>query len=181
MEPVRFVVFVGSLRASSVNRAAARAAINNAPPGITLELHAIADVPFYNGDVEDRGLPDSVARIHEVVADSDGVIWFLPEYNGSFPAVAKNTIDWLSRPPRGIEGKVVAACSSTPGPRAGQGVRDAMDRLMRYQPVRWYEKTLGLGSYSDRLDENGEMTEASVAEIVAWLEGLRNFAMSSET
>ena len=76
----------------------ARAAIALAPDSMSLTLHPIADVPLYNGDVEERGLPAGVVELNEAVSAADGVIFFTPEYNTSLPAVTKNIIDWLSRP-----------------------------------------------------------------------------------
>lgn len=176
MEPLNLVALVGSLRVGSVNRAAARAAIAGAPEGVAIALHPIADLPFYNGDVEDQGVPASVQQLHDVVGGSDGVIFFTPEYNSSLPAVMKNAIDWLSRPPRSFEGVPFTAVSATPGGRAGLGVRGHFVDILTHLPVRLFDETLGLGAYGDRLDENGEFTEATVAEIAGFVGRFAEFA-----
>ena len=56
-------------------------------------------MPFYNADVEQRGLPDAVQRFRAEVAAADALIFAVPEYNFSLPGVLKNALEWLSRPP----------------------------------------------------------------------------------
>ena len=160
---------VGSLRAGSVNGAVARAALAHTPDGSTLTMHDITDVPLYNGDIEDAGAPDSVVNLIDAVAAADAVVFFSPEYNGSFPAVVKNVIDWLSRPPRAWEGTALTMVTASPGPRAGLGVRSHFSAIMEHQPIEAFE-TLGIGAYGDKLDDNGELAdEATLGELAAFL------------
>jgi chromate reductase len=166
MADVSILAIVGSLRAGSVNAAIARAAGLFAPDGVTVTVHSVADVPLYNGDIEGQGLPESVVALHDAVEDSDGALFFSPEYNGSFPAVTKNVIDWLSRPPKAWENRAISLVAASPGGRAGQGVRDHFSAIMDRQPVRLFE-TMGIGSYGDKLNEHGELTDPeTVADLV---------------
>lgn len=177
MEDLRVVVIVGSLRSSSVNRAIARAAMALAPDGVSLSIHPIADVPLYNGDVEDRGTPASVLELHGAVAAADGVLFFTPEYNGSLPAVTKNVIDWLSRPPHALEGKPLAAVATTPGGRAGAGVLAHFEQIFDHMRAEYPRfDSLGIGRYGDKLDEAGELADPDArAELAKWLEGFASF------
>ena len=97
-EPVELAVIIGSLRAGSVHRVVATAAAELAPDAVTLTEVPIADVPFYNQDIEDAGEHPAVADMRSVVNAADGLVFVTPEYNGSMPAVVKNAVDWLSRP-----------------------------------------------------------------------------------
>ncbi len=55
----------GSLRAKSLNLAAIKYAGSVMPADrMTLEIAEYADIPVYNGDVEDKGMPESVKRLH---------------------------------------------------------------------------------------------------------------------
>ena len=158
----------------------ARAAIALAPDSMSLTLHPIADVPFYNGDVEERGLPASVVELNEAVDAADGVIFFTPEYNTSLPAVTKNIIDWLSRPPTALVGTPLAAVASTPGGRAGAGVlghfADIFDRTRENYPR--YE-SLGVGNFGDKLDESGELADPETRQrLEDWLVGFEKFIES---
>jgi chromate reductase len=97
--PIKLVGVSGSLRKQSYNSGALRAIASILPEGVTFEIANIAQLPFYNADVEQRGLPDSVKKFRAAVAASDALIFAVPEYNFSLPGVLKNALEWLSRPP----------------------------------------------------------------------------------
>ena len=116
----QLVGFAGSLRKGSFNRSLIAAASAAMPPGSTLEVLSIDDVPLYNADVEAKsGVPAAVAALKDRIAAADGLVIATPEYNGGIPGIAKNAIDWISRPPddikRVIGGKPVALMGATPG------------------------------------------------------------------
>jgi chromate reductase len=92
----------GSLRRGSYNSALLRAAAGLAPQSIKVDIVSIRDVPLYDGDVEERGVPDAVASLKDRLAAADGLLLASPEYNHSVPGVLKNAIDWLSRPNKDI-------------------------------------------------------------------------------
>lgn len=181
MDELKLIAIVGSLRTASVNRAIERAAAINTPADVALVVHPVANLPFYNGDVEDRGLPAEVEELHEVVANADGIIFFTPEYNSSLPAVSKNVIDWLSRPPRSFDGKAVTAVSATPGGRAGAGVLGHFVDIMTHLPVRLFDETHGIGSYPTKLDESGELDDSdAISDLAAFLQRFATFARSTD-
>lgn len=118
---MRLVGVSGSLRAGSFNSALLRAAQGLTPEGVELIEGSIRGVPLYDGDVErDQGLPEAVVALKDLIADSDGLLLFTPEYNNGIPGVFKNAIDWLSRPASDIErvfgGRPVAVLGASPGP-----------------------------------------------------------------
>jgi len=117
---VRIIGLSGSLRRGSFNSAVLRAAAALMPPDSTLEIESIAAIPLYHGDEEaSAGIPASVARLKDLIAGADGLLLVSPEYNNSVPGVAKNAIDWLSRPagdvPRVFRGRPVAIAGASPG------------------------------------------------------------------
>ena len=117
---IRLVGFAGSLRTHSYNRALLRAAADAMPEGSMLEQLSIEKVPLYNADIESSdGIPASVAAIKKSLASADGLVIATPEYNGGVPGVAKNVVDWISRPaedlPQVTHGKPVALMGATPG------------------------------------------------------------------
>ena len=63
--------------------------------------------------------PGPVARLKDQIAAADGLLSATPEYNNGIPGVAKNAIDWLSRPAADIGrvfgGKPVALFGASPG------------------------------------------------------------------
>ena len=93
----------GSTRRESFNSALLRAAAKSMPQGAQMRIKSIAGIPLYNGDHEAAdGIPAPVKALKEAIAAADGLLLVTPEYNNSVPGVAKNAIDWLSRPPSDI-------------------------------------------------------------------------------
>jgi chromate reductase len=108
----------GSLRRDSHNRALLRAAQELAPPGMAVHVwDGLAGIPFYDGDVEEKGMPAPVAEMNEAVARAGAVLVVTPEYSASIPGVLKNALDWAARPPgkSPFRGKVVAVTGASPG------------------------------------------------------------------
>jgi chromate reductase, NAD(P)H dehydrogenase (quinone) len=116
-EEIRVVGFAGSLRQQSYNRALLRAASELAPPGMTVDIFDLREVPLYNGDVEAAGDPPAVAQLKAAIRAAAGVLMVTPEYNHGVPGVMKNTVDWLSRPPRSavLAKKPVGLIGASPG------------------------------------------------------------------
>ena len=115
----RIVGLSGSLRRGSLNTALLRAARSLLPPGASLELADIRDVPLYNGDLEAASFRLRRARLKEQVAGADALLIATPEYNHSIPGVLKNVLDWMSRPPpdqaRVFLHRPVAILGASPG------------------------------------------------------------------
>ncbi len=167
---------VGSLRAASVNALVARTAADAFPD---LTLHDVSSLPLYHGDDEASGPPAAAVALHAAVDAADGVVFFSPEYNSSFPAVTKNVIDWMSRPPRAYEGTAVTLIAASPGGRAGLGVREHFTSVMAHQPVRVFD-TLGLGRYRERMDADGSLDEATVSEVAEFLRVFAEFSVAPD-
>jgi len=56
------------------------------------------ELPIYGVDYEsDNGIPSLVGELSKVFEKADGFVISLAEHNGSYSAVFKNIIDWLSR------------------------------------------------------------------------------------
>ncbi|MFB6814804.1 NAD(P)H-dependent oxidoreductase [Streptomyces sp. NPDC056347] len=125
---VRILALVGSLRAGSHNRQLAEAAAKHAPAGAEIAIfEGLADVPFYNEDIDVEGsVPAAAARLREAAAGVDAFLLFSPEYNGTMPAVLKNAIDWLSRPfgAGAVSGKPVAVVGTAFGQYGGVWAQD---------------------------------------------------------
>lgn len=127
MSDVDVLVLVGSLRAASVNRQIAEHAAANSPDGVSVSIYeGLADIPFYNEDIDGHDAPAAARRLRAAVADADAVLVVTPEYNGGIPAVVKNAIDWLSRPygQNAVAGKPVAVVGAALGRYGGIWAHD---------------------------------------------------------
>jgi chromate reductase len=121
----QIAVFVGSIRADSLNKKLAKNLEELAPEGVTFTYVDIASLPLFNQDVEVSAYPSEAQAIKDIVVASDGVLFVTPEYNRSIPGILKNAIDWVSRPwgTNSFNGKpvgVVGASGSTLGTALAQ-------------------------------------------------------------
>jgi chromate reductase, NAD(P)H dehydrogenase (quinone) len=114
---LRVLGIAGSLRLGSYNRALLRAAQEEAPQGMEIQLYDIAPIPFYNADVEALGDPEPVAAFKAAIRVADALLIATPEYNHGIPGVLKNALDWASRPHRAspLDCKPVAVMGATVG------------------------------------------------------------------
>src|SRR5690349_21247412 len=98
---VQLLVFAGSTRQQSYNRKLAKVTATlarDAGAEVThLELGDF-DVPMYNADLEAGGTPADVMRLKQIFFEHPAWIVCAPEYNASYPALLKNTLDWISSP-----------------------------------------------------------------------------------
>lgn len=170
--PLRLLALVGSLRSASVNRLVMESARELLPADVTMADLPIAEIPMYNGDIEDAGDPDAVAGLKESVIGADGLVIFTPEYNISVPAVVKNVMDWISRPygAGAIRTVAVGVVAASPGGRGGIGVRDHLSDILGIICPGFHAETLGLGRVHDAMD-GGRLAGESAAELEAWLAG----------
>ncbi len=116
MPTVHALAFAGSLRKESWNKKLLRLAIEAArEAGLEVREFDLCDVPLYNADVEAAGFPPAVEAFRRAVTEAAALIIATPEYNNSIPGVLKNAIDWASRPPNTLNGKVAAILGASPG------------------------------------------------------------------
>lgn len=179
--PPRLLVFSGSTRTGSWNRqlAAAAARMARADGARVTELDlADFDLPIYNGDLEARGFPAAAIRLKEIFYTHEAWIIATPEYNGSYPAVLKNAIDWASRPlPAHPEwqdgrlpfaGKVVGVLSASPGGLGGLRAQSHLLPLLMNLGA-WVAPTqYGLARADEAFDPDGQLsTDAQRAGLQA--------------
>ena len=88
--PVKILALAGSYRRGSFDQALVFAAREEPPENIDFREFDLREVPFYDGDVEEAGLPPDVERLKAAVRDADALLLVTPEYNSGIPAVLKN-------------------------------------------------------------------------------------------
>jgi len=115
--PIKLVGISGSLRSQSYNSGTLREINSLLPDGMTYALASIAELPFYNADVEQRGFPEAVESLRTEIGLADALIFAVPEYNFSVSGVLKNALEWLSRPPNSpVNGKPCAILGASVSP-----------------------------------------------------------------
>lgn len=167
---MQLLVFAGSTRQGSYNRklaaVAARLATAAGAQVTHLELGDY-DVPMYNADLEARGTPADVIRLKEAFHAHPAWIVCAPEYNASYPALLKNTLDWISSPVKGdpvwsddfraTRGKVVGMLSASPGALGGLRSQSHLAPLLLNLHCWIAPTSYALGKAGDAFDANGEL------------------------
>ncbi len=163
------VAFGGSMRAASSNRGLVKLAERIAPPELRITVTELpSELPFYNDDLESNP-PASVRQWRALVEGADALLIGMPEYNFGPSAMAKNAIDWVSRPYGGhtLRNKVIAMITSA-GKGGGSKVQDAISPILGIlgntvvtDPL--VQIALGGG----RIDADGNTEDAEIEAAVA--------------
>jgi len=92
---VAILALSGSLRQSSINSAALRAAARVAPRvgAVVLVDDSVRHLPLFDPDLE-KAPPDSVRRFRLACLEAEAVLLAVPEYAFGIPGAFKNAIDW---------------------------------------------------------------------------------------
>ena len=175
------VGIAGALRKGSYNASLLRAAIELAPPHLTIEAASIGDVPLYDGDIETQGIPEPVRALKDRVAAADGLLLVTPEYNNSIPGVMKNAIDWMSRPakdiPRVFGGKPVAIMGATTGRGATMLAHAAWLPVLRtLGTLPWFGSRVQIPGAGKVFDGEGKLIDEETRMVVTkFLAGFADF------
>ena len=168
MADLKVLGICGSLRKASLNMAALRACGELLPAGMTLQITSIADLPMFNQDVFDAGMPEPVKRLRGEITAADGVLFASPEYNFSVSPVLKNAIDWASRPPnQSWQDKPVAIFSCSQGPLGGARVQYDLRRILGQLWAHVLPRPeVFIGSAPGKFDAQGKITDEATRKFL---------------
>jgi chromate reductase len=166
MKP-RILIFAGSIRNGSLHRRLAmETAARLTAAGADATFADLRDypMPLYDGDLEaGEGLPPAAKDFKDLVRGHEAIVIASPEYNGSFTALLKNAIDWISRPEPGepplavFRGKLAAIMSASPGPGGGgRGLRHLRE-LLEMIGVTVIPEQLAIARGSQAFDSQGRL------------------------
>ena len=169
---MKVLVFAGSTRIASHNRKLARevAALTRAKGAEVTHLElGDYDIPMYNADLEAKGTPADVMKLKQVFYEHPAWIICTPEYNASYPALVKNTLDWLSSPVKNdpvwnddfrfSRGKVVGVLSASPGALGGLRSQSHLIPLLFNLQCWVAPRTYALGRAAEAFDEQGRLKD----------------------
>ncbi|MBF0713352.1 NAD(P)H-dependent oxidoreductase [Gemella sp. GH3] len=107
-------IVVGSFRKGSFNKTLADYIFETLEnKGIEAEFVEYRNVPILEQDTE-YPTPKEMSDIRNQVSKLDGLWIVSPEYNGSYPALLKNLLDWLSRPAKQFDFETPTVINSLP-------------------------------------------------------------------
>ncbi|MES2361385.1 MAG: NAD(P)H-dependent oxidoreductase [Pseudomonadota bacterium] len=179
--PPKLLIFAGSTRLASFNRKLAHTAAELARAAGADVTHielADFDIPIYNADLEARGTPPDVMKLKQIMFEHPAWIICSPEYNGSYTALLKNTIDWVSSPVtsdpawqegfKSFRGKVVGVLSASPGALGGLRSQSHLVPLLLNAQCWVAPKAFALGRAGEAFDADGKLlNEAQLKNVQA--------------
>lgn len=123
-------------------------------------------LPIFGVDYEaENGIPTSVKRLYERFKSADGFMVSLAEHNGSYAAVFKNTIDWLSRIDMKIwREKPMFLMATSPGGRGGATVLQSASAYFPFMGASITD-TFSLPSFYDNF-KDGEIQNENLKEAI---------------
>lgn len=193
---MNILIFAGSTRQESYNRKLAKAAAAIAgQQGAQTTLLELSDfdIPLYNADLEARGTPADVIRLKQAMHSHAAWIICSPEYNGSYPALLKNAIDWASSPVKGdalwsdgtlpFRNKVVGMASASPGGMGGLRAQSHLAPLLLNLECWIAPRSHAVSNASDAFDAEGHLVRSqnqqgmeALVQQVLWAAGRLNQA-----
>jgi chromate reductase len=157
----------GSLRKASLNRALLEAVGETLPADASLTIWESLDLPIFNSDLGETTL---VRELKAAMANADGVVFAVPEYNYSIPGGLKNALDWMSSPPKNspLRGKPVALCGAASGMSGTIRAQTHLRQMLVFSdtPVLNQPEVL-IPRAQDRFDANGKLTDESTRALLA--------------
>ncbi|MFX0557758.1 NADPH-dependent FMN reductase [Maribacter sp. CXY002] len=130
---------------------------------ISIDLNDFV-LPIYGVDFEaENGIPTAVKRLDRLFDTADGFMISLAEHNGSYTAVFKNTLDWLSRVNTKVwREKPMLLMTTSPGSRGGATVLQAASAYFPYMGASITD-TFSLPSFYDNFN-GAEFTNEDLKE-----------------
>lgn len=145
----KIVFVIGSRRKGSFNAQLANMAQDMLEGKAEVSILKWDDVPFMDQDIE-FPTPEPVERVREELMSCDGIWFFTPEYNYSYPGGLKNLLDWVSRPLKPNDfssGTAVAEKKATISGVGGKmktaGVREKLKELLEFMKLSIMEESFG--------------------------------------
>lgn len=168
MKKYKIAVIVGSLRKESFNLKTAKAVMEMAPESLDMELLDISGLPMFNEDLEGNP-PNEWVELRKKIQDTDGLLFFTPEYNRSVTAVLKNAIDVGSRPygENAWNGKPAGVVSVSIGNISGFGANHHLRQSLTFVNVAaMAQPEAYIGSAADLFDEDGKLKSDPTKEFL---------------
>jgi NAD(P)H-dependent FMN reductase len=130
--------------------------------------HAAHPLPLFNEDLEREGFPEGAAALKQAIAEADGILFASPEYNASFSPLAKNIIDWASRPHvSGLNNvwanKPVVVISASPGGFGGFRSLVSIRPVFVQLEALILPQQVSLGGAHQAFNEDGTLKDARTA------------------
>lgn len=171
---IKILAFSGSGRKDSVNKKVVAVAAKGAEEaGAQVTLVHLEDfgMPIFTEDLEsEQGMHEGAQEFKQLLMSHDGFLISNPEYNSSYSALFKNSVDWASRkldnekPLEAYKGKVAAIMAASPGGLGGMRVLVTTRMLMENLGTMVLPNQKAVGGAFAKFDESGNMTDEKMQQ-----------------
>lgn len=90
----KILALSGSTKSGSTNHLIIDGIAKRNAETLAVEFYNIAQLPFFNPDLDNENPPAEVLHFRSLISAADGLIICTPEYVFSLPGVLKNAIEW---------------------------------------------------------------------------------------
>jgi chromate reductase len=163
---MRLLAVSGSLRRDSHNSRLLRAAAQQLPPGVELELYAgLKQIPPFDEDDEVAPAPE-VLEWRAAIDAADAVLFATPEYNSSIPGQLKNAVDWASRPKAqaALRNKPVAVIGASTSMFGALWSQAELRKVLAASGARVLDNELAVATAHEAFDGEDQLIEAELGD-----------------
>ncbi len=153
-------VIVGSLRADSINRKIFNQYQALAKGIFEFSEVKTSDFPLFNSDLAKECLA-TITPHADTIRQSDGLLFFCPEYNYSLPGHVKNAIDWLSIvDEQPFNNKKAAIIGASPGNVGTARMQYDLRKIGVYLNLHFLNKPeMMIGQSFSKFNDDGVLTD----------------------
>lgn len=165
---MKILIFIGSLRKLSFNRAVANRYRELAEGSHQFVEASYDDFPLYNDDIKNTSIPEPVSRVDAQIQDADAILVFCPEYNYTIPGAFKNAIDWLSRVPKpSFNGKPAAILSASSGRLGGARMQYDLRKVGVALGLEMLNKPeIMIGEAQNKMTDDGKFNDPATEKLL---------------
>jgi chromate reductase len=163
---MRLLAVSGSLRRDSHNSRLLRAAAQQLPPGVELELYeGLKQIPPFDEDDEAAPAPE-VLEWRAAIEAADAVLFATPEYNSSIPGQLKNAVDWASRPKAqaALRNKPVAVIGASMSMFGALWAQAELRKVLSASGARVLDNELAVATAHEAFDGEDQLIEAELGD-----------------
>lgn len=163
---MRLLAVSGSLRRDSHNSRLLRAAAQQLPSGVELELYeGLKQIPPFDEDDEAAPAPE-VVQWRKAIEAADAVLFATPEYNSSIPGQLKNAVDWASRPKAqaALRNKPVAVIGASTSMFGALWSQAELRKVLAAAGARVLDNELAVATAHEAFDGEDQLIEAELGD-----------------
>jgi len=158
MSKPTLLLISGSLRSGSYNSMLLREAAK--AYGDANVVEADLNLPLFDQDLEEKGMPEAVTTLIDQVRAADALIIGAPEYNKGISGALKNATDWLSRgSPAPLKDKIAVVMSAAAGRTGGEVAHFmTLNNLIQLQVQIVHGPLILVAAAHEQFDADGALT-----------------------